>query len=125
MRKLPRATACAELVGFASLGGFWVANGLRVNLSYTPLHVGRDALMARYQLGEGVFAYATFVSAFFVVLPLILLQLLACVWGRTREWVTADRWAMRLLVITTLVGIPALLFLALVCSLSFGAGMVG
>ena len=112
-------------MSFASLAGFFVANELRVNLSYTPLHVGRDALMARYQLGEGAFAYATCGSAFFVVLPLIALQLLACVWSRTRGWVTADRWATRLLVVTTLVGIPALLFLALVCSLSLGVGMVG
>ena len=118
-------TALAEGICLVGLAGFYVANGLRVDLSYQPWSPARDAVLARYGFWEGVFASITMWPAFFVVLPLLALQLLACASARSREIVTAGPWATRLLVVKTLVGIPGLLFLALICSLSLGVGMIG
>src|SRR4051812_40741057 len=78
LRKLPLMTALAEGLCLLGLAGFYVANGLRVELSYQPWSSARDAVLARYGFFEHVFVRMTVWPAFFVVLPLLTVQLLAC-----------------------------------------------
>lgn len=122
LRIWPWLTALVELVALTSLGLLFVANELRVALSYHPQTPARDAELSGYGAYEDVSALLLR-WAVVSLIPIFLGQCFGWSWIRAAN---ADRpriaWVMP---ITTLIAIVLLAFIGFLGTIAISASMVG
>ncbi|HEX3773650.1 MAG TPA: hypothetical protein VHV51_04245 [Polyangiaceae bacterium] len=77
----------------------------------------------RYEALEDVSAAILRWSTLLLVLPSLLIQIFS--WPLLRKLIGEDRRAVIVLVLTTIVGLVFIAFMALLCSVAVSASMVG
>ncbi|HEY4107110.1 MAG TPA: hypothetical protein VGM44_24590 [Polyangiaceae bacterium] len=122
-RRLPWFTAAALFVALASLAVLVIGNEARVAVSYHAQTPARDVAYARYEALEDVAAAIMRWSTLLLVLPSLLLQIFS--WPFLRRLIGEDRRTVMALVLSTIVGIVFIAFMALICSVAISASMVG
>jgi len=122
LRAWPWFVAACELVALSCFGVAYVANELRVALSYQVQTPARDVVYARYEACLGISALiARWTIA--ILIPVLVGQCLA--WSWIRRAVGNERRAARLMPLTTVIGLLLLAFVGFLYSVAVSASMIG